>query len=1307
MKKAVKISVLGIVLLFFILSAAGFLILKTDTWKSLLLSYANSQLNQRFHMRIEPEGLSGNLFYNLKFDRLRLTTVSQYEIMNLTDVSLTYNLKSLLGREHNIFRLRVDSLKLAYPGSLDSLLACLPEKTDTLPATTGFNLKNIAVNHCNISNSQNPGRMVTMIDSLKGDLTVRSDTVNVNLRSVRAYLPALDEFFDISNVNLSLIEDSLYLKQCQVNNQGTIASLSGKVIFSTPLSSELTIDIANLKPREKISGLEQVFQKNDKFDLKGLIETKGRYIRLDLGINGQWRGRTMTSGQIAGTIDSNQVDLHKVSFHLGSEQVSGKITGQIGTFINAELGFKGIDTYAWGLSSASTNLQGNVRIEISGPFSKLDQVTATIDLQESKIAPLDFNHIYGKLIYKDGFLAIVDTFRCSLGETGLKIEGIVDLNNKTVDARAYFTELNANLLASFGKIDTLVGTMDGFVEATGNLTAPDLRGWLRGDQFGLPNLKFEESVARFGLVNIREQKYGDIYIEATNCQTKLIPETIPLTSLIVRFEGDTTVVQMFKAVSNNLDLEVKGNIVRYTDFNLNSIKISRSGNVLQNVDPIHFSWKEDTIALKAVKFRLNDGSLIVSGRAIKGRLQNARLDFANLSIEPFNAFIKGSQGVRGVLEGTMTFEQSVRGPNYAGELNLKDARLIHQNFKNIHLKGRLDRSKFILEDLAVKDTENGVLSGKGFMTCNLEAGDKRSILTPSDSVSLALNLNRFDMSVINKYVFNKIVLDGKITGLINVYNCLGNPQMNYDLTFSDPIFDKITGTEMTIKGIYQKDRLSFTEATLNSPYGTTRGRGYMPYSISLVPGRITVLENAPLSMNFSMKTSELDFLTVYMDDVESINGDFNLALSITGTPAHPIRSGNVSAKDAVINISTLENPITGVAGSAVLKDNVMEIISLTGFMKEPHVTAQVKSLKDKIKSATWDVLFPPKIAVNQPNLTIGGTIDFTSFFRPQYNLTLKGEELYLRTLLAEQEGVVTGTITMTGRDTIVYDGEVEVDNFILRNEFARSAEVIENKKPSKFYSSVNLHLIIPGSLDLKNSQLDGSLDGEMWIIRNGDEPFRFSGTLDIVDGSFFYYGWEFDIVRGSISFDPIEFNPTLDIEAEVDLASYGLADTASTSSSESELVTVYLTGYLDNPSLEFESANYSQSDILMFLARAQNIGSESTGQDQFSTSAVNVVGSWFERQIERNVSRMAGLDDFELRTSGNLLSANPSTDQWSVVLGRKLAPNLYVKYERTFSLIEPNQQFGLEYRINRNMSIAGDVDQEGLLSINYRYKYRY
>jgi autotransporter translocation and assembly factor TamB len=137
--------------------------------------------------------------------------------------------------------------------------------------------------------------------------------------------------------------------------------------------------------------------------------------------------------------------------------------------------------------------------------------------------------------------------------------------------------------------------------------------------------------------------------------------------------------------------------------------------------------------------------------------------------------------------------------------------------------------------------------------------------------------------------------------------------------------------------------------------------------------------------------------------------------------------------------------------------------------------------------------------------------------------------------------------------------------------------------------------------------------------------------------------------------------------------------------------------------LEFDSGNkYNESDILMLLTRTGG----PFNQDRLSADVINVFGLYFKRQFEKNISRISGLDEFELRTRGNLLS-NQQPDQWSFVIGQKIRPNLYLKYERALSLIEPNQQLGVEYRLSRNISIAGDINQDGLLSINYIYKYRY
>ena len=105
LKKIIKISIIVIVTLVLLISLTGFLILKTDSWKTVLVNFTNRQLMQNFNLKIEPEGISGNIFYHLKIDRLKLTNQNQTELVTMSGVNLSYNLKSLIGHNHILNKL--------------------------------------------------------------------------------------------------------------------------------------------------------------------------------------------------------------------------------------------------------------------------------------------------------------------------------------------------------------------------------------------------------------------------------------------------------------------------------------------------------------------------------------------------------------------------------------------------------------------------------------------------------------------------------------------------------------------------------------------------------------------------------------------------------------------------------------------------------------------------------------------------------------------------------------------------------------------------------------------------------------------------------------------------------------------------------------------------------------------------------------------------------------------------------------------------------------------------------------------------
>ena len=56
--------------------------------------------------------------------------------------------------------------------------------------------------------------------------------------------------------------------------------------------------------------------------------------------------------------------------------------------------------------------------------------------------------------------------------------------------------------------------------------------------------------------------------------------------------------------------------------------------------------------------------------------------------------------------------------------------------------------------------------------------------------------------------------------------------------------------------------------------------------------------------------------------------------------------------------------------------------------------------------------------------------------------------------------------------------------------------------------------------------------------------------------------------------------------------------------------------------------------------------------------------------------------------------------------GSKTYANL--SYKKSFSLTNPDQlQIGVEYKLNRNLSLVGNMDDKGNLHLKYRYRYAY
>ncbi|MCD6441726.1 MAG: translocation/assembly module TamB domain-containing protein [Candidatus Marinimicrobia bacterium] len=1302
MKKAVKIAIWIFIVLLLVGSGAAFYILHSDIWKNSLAAVLHKQLESKYQLDLSIEEISGSPFGSLQFKSLNLATFNNAEILYIGKINLEFGLIPLIFQKGTINYLGIDSLFFSYPGSIDTLKSHLSLQNRSASGKR-LEFQKIEITKLIIHDSNNSEEELVTSQAINGSCLFTPESISIFVEDAGFFVESFNEKVTMQNTAMSLISDSLVIHECQLKNRSTELGLCGYVKLDSGKRFNLDCRAGRIIFRERFPEQQNIFSKNDYLDIVGNVNNEDDFVQIDFRFNGVYQDNKITKGVVKGSIDQGDYSVSEFFCRSGEETItgSGKWNAKSGLF--AQIGIDGVNLEKWNVLNMQTRVNGLVSVNVDGNLFNPNSIITKINFNHTRFDTLLVNSMEGKFIYANGRIETVDTVRAFFEDTKVKLEGWGNLDSNTVNARVYFNSRNVLSLSELAGIGKLKGGLEGFLEATGKIRNPDFRGWIRGRDIGVSNMYFEDAVARFGLLNIREKHFGDIYVEATNGITPLLNDTIPMASMIVSFENDTAIVRSLRIVGEDLNVEIQGKMIEFTDLYFDRIEADKQGNSIRNIDPIHFSWNADTISLDEVRFSLNGGMLIVSGDAVNRRIKSLIVNISDLNIDPFNSYLRGPRGVTGVLNGLISYVDTSGVPAVYSRIDIKDANLFGNNFNIVRLESRIAQNRIKLENILFEDVEKGFMNGYGTLGCNFPLTEGFMFIDSTDSIDIQMVFENFAFNIFDPFLLPGKSKDGKMFGSLNINGLMNDPVFKYQLKIMDPVFDRLSGDELQVKGEYKNSKLEFADIMLRDEKGLCRGSGYLPYNFKFIPRHFILEKDSSMYMNFSLHTSGLKFLSEYVKIFESIDGEYNLALSLSGTPNNPIRSGNVIVRNGVVQLRPLENPITGLEGSAIMRNNTMEIVSLSGYMQKPVSRTRIDKFRRKLSSCTWDILFPPSLSSNEPNVSIAGTLDFTKFFRPAFDIQVTGKEMYIRTLLAEQEGIVDGQFSVIGGDTLNIEGNVDINEFIIRNEFGSSEQLLKKVLPSKTYTNINLHTIIPGNLYFRNSQLDCELEGEMWIIKHGADPYRFSGTLDIRKGKFIYYGWEFEVVHGTVIFDPTEFNPILDIEAKVNLASYVQSDTMTTQLAEDDYVVIRLSGDLQNPTLEFDSGNkYNESDILMFLTRTGG----PFNQDRLSADVINVFGLYFKRQFEKNISRISGLDEFELRTRGNLLS-NRQPDQWSFVIGQKIRPNLYLKYERALSLIEPNQQLGVEYRLSRNISIVGDINQDGLLSINYIYKYRY
>ena len=184
-----------------------------------------------------------------------------------------------------------------------------------------------------------------------------------------------------------------------------------------------------------------------------------------------------------------------------------------------------------------------------------------------------------------------------------------------------------------------------------------------------------------------------------------------------------------------------------------------------------------------------------------------------------------------------------------------------------------------------------------------------------------------------------------------------------------------------------------------------------------------------------------------------------------------------------------------------------------------------------------------------------------------------------------------------------------------------------------------------------------------------------------------------------MGFEKKGFNPYLDINAFTVI--------------DSEEIGVSIIGPIDNPELSFTSSSgFSHSDILELLTWRKRFEDQKISSSGLGTQAQQIVGAWFDNQLDKNIMELSGLnnlgivDDVSIRGASGLLDPY-NIDDFSIKADLSRTLSLNYAYRRSFSLNNPLHTLGVELKVNRYLSLVGNVDRTGNMQVKYRLRYAY
>ncbi len=1238
-------------------------------WQPFIIKQVNNALN-KFDISVQSVSMSGNLLSDIKGRELQVTHPSFGNIFidNFTiNVDYAYSLFGVISFDKIFIEgILIDSTRQSFESNILKIQK-FPIRVDRF--SVGGQIPIQFQKEILFFNGYVEGK-VLLKDELKLDLS-RLSLKNEGDSSI---LFQMDDFDLITN------NDSLIVK----NFSGKIgnAPVNGKMLY--------------LEKEEKIFGSLNIAEFAISKELFSKTPLKGKFEKISgkvdfHSIKGNLSGELSISNELglkmAGNIDivKSEDNILLKSLKLNGEDSNLRVNGvwEKDQRISGYFYLDSLDLSRWLIEQEATLLSGMAILE--GSMNKnnaLENIELTLEVAEYGVLMSDESSFHGTILYSDSTVSTVDPVMLIIGESILSIDGEVDLKTRSVNIISELENADIEIINNFWMDEFKGGVATGKLIIRGTIDKPDVVADLN-----CQNIRYKDFSMR--AINFHSEMESDSNFPSGFVNLKIDggkwrSENFDSGTLDISFSKNRMIIENCHFKAGNDYLLISGSWLSKNKYKIDRVQSAYQNNYLVNAKPIFVMYQDSAVSVDPFEIHINDG--ILDGVLTFGSSSEGRLKMSNFDANVITQFMDNKYlDLSGIVFGEISFQDYGKKLKYDVDVALKKGSYLGNSYDQMTLSFMLNSGNVIIDDFSF--TSDTTL---GFQLSGILPTTK----APSKQADVSLNATFKDLplSMVHRLIPKFFNLEGIASGELKIGGKLEKTEIDYNVSIKNAVFDRLQLGKVKSKGFYGGKLLSVEYANSLNGFESIKSKGDIPFDLNLGSNNFgQFFEQAPIDYQASAYLKSMFFLSSYVSELDSIRGDVSINLSLSGNAKSIIRNGNISISNSSVFTTLLDNPITSVDGNALLKKNELVI----SYMNGASVDNNKKSNED------------------HDNIMVSGSIDFSKFFEPDYNITvnsINNKNIYIEAMPIDLVGVVDSiNVKVFGKDTVNITGLVEVADMTLFHEFI-SEDVGERLVTNDgIIMSYSINVPIKNEGRFQNSQVDAIMIGEISLSKTGNDFWNIGGEVFIDDGSILSFKDNFSGLNGYVYFDNNGINPDMDL-----IASTTIAD---------EEIRLRVKGDLDNADLVLESSSgFSESDIIELLTFGSRFEDQSMLSNGFGVQATSVLGSLLETQLEKNLEEMSSLkllkpDEIDVSgtasfISGQNLSASERNEleDFKISAKKKFGSKTYanLSYKKSFSLTNPDQlQIGVEYKLNRNLSLVGNMDDKGNLHLKYRYRYAY